>query len=341
MYQKYHDEGWVIVDGQTIEMGAGWEFIETKFLNRNDFLADAERVFDEYVNDESFTEQITSFLHFFCGYQSRKIYIFGLREAFMRWDMRHLLNVLHQSSRMMSVGLRKSSSGYDHCINFHKAISAFAANDVPLVNSLLPKDLGTSKNGYLPMVTGVNLMMPLLYKDEKAIDVAKKSALKWLSGKRSIFEKSIVEFLLALTEKDMAKASKQLKQVCEGTRKVGDTTFITKMEKFFCRYAHGLYNFAYFVLPQEDFKRLIQPEDKGFIKEFAQWNVENGFPKGEIFFPMSGRLSPFNVILEIDQPEEKLYKKIYGSKTYIQTDEKAFLKDLTEKVCSEIGAVQA
>jgi len=114
------------------------------------------------------------------------------------------------------------------------------------------------------------------------LEVAMKSAAKWLTAKRTILDKGIIEFLVAVAEKDMIKASASLKQVCEGTRKEGD---VAKMRKIFCRYAHGLYNFAYSVLPRECFDRLEQPDDKGFLNDFAQWNIDNGFPQGKLYFP--------------------------------------------------------
>ena len=328
LYQKFHNEEW--------KRGIGIEKCESGFLTRDEFTADREKTFDKFIAGKPVDKQIHSFLTHFCGYSARPLYIFGLREAFSSWDMQHLQNVIYQSSRAFSAGKRTLSSGWDHCINIWIAIKAFAANDLSLAKSIIPKELGLSKNGWAPMITGVNLLMSLFYKDDKMLEEAKKSAYKLLSGKQTLFHKSIVEYLLALAENDILKASESLKQVCEGTRKVGDSAFISKLDKCFCVYAHGLYNFAYFVLSQEDFSRLKQPDDKGFINELAGWNIKNGFSKGELYFPMPGKLSLQNVILQTDQPETKLVEKADGSKMKFFTDTKSFLVNFTERVLDKI-----
>lgn len=160
-----------------------------------------------------------------------------------------------------------------------------AANDIELVLALLPQELRVSKNGHTLLITGTNLMMPLLYHDDKMLKEAKEKATKYLLAKRTTLERSIIDFLLSLAEHDMDTASASLKNLCVASRKSNDKS---PLSKCFCRTAHGLYHFAHFVLPEELFQKLEQPQDQGFILELEKWNKENGFSKGNLFFACPG-----------------------------------------------------
>ncbi|MCL1993042.1 MAG: hypothetical protein FWG66_08850 [Spirochaetes bacterium] len=316
LYEKYHAG-----DGRKESP----ESRQAKYLSREEYIADAEADFSKYIEGEKPAKQILLLLRFI-----NDPYMLGLYEAFSKRDMRHLLNVLHQSARYAAASRGVLGSGVDHCVNFSKAVKAFAANDAALANALLPKELGASKNGHKFSVTCTNLMMGIWHKDERALEKAKAAGRKFLSGKRTLLETAATEYLIALAENDIAKAGASLKDICAGQRKSKEWGE-TKLTKCFCIEAHGLYSFAHFALPGADFSRLEPPQDDGFIKAFAQWNVENAFPQGSLFLAMPGKLNLMDAILTADLPAQTLCKPYEGKNT-LCTDAKAFEKELVERV---------
>jgi len=331
LYREYNDEGARIKAGEARHEHKGAiERHEAGYMTRDELAEDWGRIFDEYVATKPADRRAGALLAHFCGARARPLYIFGLREAFMAWDMRHLLNVIHQSSRCMSAGKRALGSGCDHSANFMRAALAFAANDAALAKALLPRELGPAKNGHPACKAGANLMMSLMHGDGAMLETSREAAVRWMSAKRPVFEKSMVGFLLALCANDMPGASECLKRLCEGTRKIADPAEMSRLEKCFCGYAHGLYNFAGAVLPAADFGRIEPPDDKGFIKEFARWNVENGFPGGDLYFAMPGRLASLDAIARADPPAEKL-RKASGAGAKFDTDHRAFSDELTAR----------
>ncbi|QZY53940.1 hypothetical protein [Crassaminicella profunda] len=138
-------------------------------------------------------------------------------------------------------------------------------NDIEALEKSYPEEVGLCSNGYPTFVVASNLLFVLWYhKDEYAESVIMK-AKKVLNQKKSLWEKAIVAFLVALYDKNMEEASIQLNQVCKSSRR-NDRP---KLYKFFCLEAHGLYNIARNILPQELFEQIKMPEDEAFINEFA------------------------------------------------------------------------
>jgi len=300
--------------------------LEHCFMTREEFLGKIKtgHLYAEIVNERSLSEKILTFPVII-----KNPYMLGLYEAFSRWDMEHLNNVLYQAARYNAIQTCGLSSGYDHCGNFYPAIQAFAANDLKLADSLFPKELGMSKNGHAALVTGTNLLMALRHKDESMLEKkAYGKAKKFISSKRTILDTAMIEYLLSLAENDTKKASLCLKDICAGIRK---SKAHTALEKCFCVHAHGLYNFAYHVLPPQDSSKIELPDDENFIKDLAEWNLDNGFKCGKLFFNMPDELRLMDYMLTIEVPKCSLIKKYDNSNT-LYTDIDKFRKELITAV---------
>lgn len=329
-YQKYHIDGFKKITNQKMvtEENKGLtrtlEGHDAMFLSRTEYLVGCERTFTQFIENKDIETQIILYTKLFPN-----PYTLGLYEAFEKQEMSHLLNVLYQTSRHSAINLGGGASGYDHCINFFGVINAFAANDTTLVNALLPKGLGESKNGHKFMVLGTNLMFSIWHKDVALLEKTKLVAVRYLSGKRTLLEKAILDYLIALAEIDTDAISVNLKNVCLATRKNQGES---KLSKLFCRNAHGLYHFAHFVLPDEIFKKIELPNDEGFIEEYAQWNMENDFPQGTLFLNYPDEMALMNVILNVDVPDTSLNSSPNGPRNTLYTDVDEFKKGLIQRI---------
>jgi len=80
--------------------------------------------------------------------------------------------------------------------------------------------------------------------------------------------------------------------------------------------------------------------NKGFLNDYAQWNIANGFPQGKLYFPMPEKYRLLNIIWQIDQPDTKLIAKTEGKKIEMHIDEKEFLREVTERVREAVGEIK-
>ena len=117
------------------------------------------------------------------------------------------------------------------------------------------------------------------------------------------WDKAIISFFIALYNKDIDEAGRQLNQICKSSRRINRP----KLYNCFCSEAHGLYNIARNVLTKELFNELKMPEDKGFMEEFAMWQKNNQYPTGELFLTYPDELAFMNDILKCELPKCCLY----------------------------------
>ncbi|MCL2637616.1 MAG: hypothetical protein FWD48_04520 [Oscillospiraceae bacterium] len=267
------------------------------------------------------------FTHLWSSVKGGDIYSYGLYEAFSNWDMKLLSNVIYQYARHEGIRSGTMQSGADHAGFIFKAIMALAANDTYLIEKVFPKKIGLCNTSKVMAPNAANLIISLYYKNPSWLEKAQDDAKAFLGAKRDLLSKSIVGFLLAISEKDFEKASEDLKNVCVGTRREQSMGW-SEFEKCFCVFAHGLYNFAFHVLPESEFKKIEMPDDDGFVKDFALWNIENNFPVGEYYLvPEEAEL--FKSIMSIDIPDVTLKEE---KKNKFHQDYDDFAKQLTERV---------
>ena len=229
-------------------------------------------------------------------------YLLGLYESFKTNDVHLLNNVLYQYGRHRVLDM--NSSGYDNSSRFWAVMDGMACNDVDMLEKSFPKELGLCHNGYTTLVEASNLLYILWYKDEKSAQEVILRGNKILMQKKwGSWDKAIISFFIALYNKDIDEAGRQLNQICKSSRRINRP----KLYNCFCSEAHGLYNIARNVLTKELFNELKMPEDKGFMEEFAMWQKNNQYPTGELFLTYPDELAFMNDILKCELPKCCLY----------------------------------
>ncbi len=209
-------------------------------------------------------------------------------------DFQDLNNVIYQIARSQHLNV------YDLMVTgtrFHYILRALAANDTEPADTFLPDDApcyGVMR--YADMV--VNLFLVVYRKREDLRERAVALAEKYLKSKRSLFDRSMVEYLMALIDRDAKRASKALQEVCNGYQKRGDVDW---REKCFVAEIHGLYRLAKFV-DEELFAQLKRPEHPSFLQEFEDWQQANGYPKGQLFYSYPEEMDYLNRILRAKLP---------------------------------------
>ncbi|KZE37816.1 hypothetical protein AV656_09830 [Bhargavaea cecembensis] len=230
------------------------------------------------------------------GYKSlmRNPYLTGLYLAFQERDYEMLHNAIyHNSKHELS---KFSSGGYDHSGNFWKVLDAMASNHVDVVEACFPEELGLCKNGYPPFVKTSNLLMALWYQNDDWLGAAYTEGTKLLGQKKGLWEKAIMEFLLALADQDADRASEALGKVCKTSRRVDRP----KLYKILCTEAHGLYHIARHLLPEELFNRIEMPDNPNFCEGLVKWQEEQGYPEmGALIVHYPGELGFMNRILNL------------------------------------------
>ena len=140
-------------------------------------------------------------------------------------------------------------------------------------------------------------------------------------------EQHLLGYLLALKEKNPAKASLELQELCTAYQRQGYP--MEKMDKCFMGEIHGLYRLARQV-GNVFFEAVKMPEHDGFFQEFEHWQASNHFPKAELFYRYPEPLSYMNQILEASLPEMQAttYFNDYEQKMYFVNDNEKFTNDL-------------
>ena len=235
-------------------------------------------------------------------------YTLGLYISLKNENWNILNDTLYQSSRQKLLDI--TEDGYDHSGEFWEVMDAMACNDIEALEACFPKNIGLCNNGYPAFVIASNMLIKLWYNTFEKDDKVLEKARKMLTQKKSLWEKAIVGFLLAIYDKDMEYASRQLDEVCKSSRRIDKPS----LHKYFCPEAHGLYNIARMILEKDIFEKLKFPEDEGFIDEFAIWQKDNNYPKGELFVVYPKELDFMNKLLKCDIPKCRLHNPYKNKK---------------------------
>lgn len=252
-------------------------------------------------------------------------YTLGLYISLKNENWKLLNDTLYQSSRQKLLDI--TEDGYDHSGEFWEVMDAMACNDIEALEACFPQNIGLCNNGYPAFVIASNMLIKLWYNTFEKDDKVLEKARKMLTQKKSLWEKAIVGFLLAIYDKDMEYASRQLDEVCKSSRRIDKPS----LHKYFCPEAHGLYNIARMILEKDIFEKLKFPEDEGFIDEFAIWQKDNNYPKGELFVVYPKELDFMNKLLRCNIPICRLHKPYRNKKVMYrdcETMREDFLKGL-------------
>lgn len=160
----------------------------------------------------------------------------------------------------------------DHCYYFQEILDCFGCGDFSSIETLFPKELGESTNGYIFRKIGTNLIMGMYYHDTMLENIALRQAEKYIDGKDTKWMRAVIGFLAAVMKRDFPLASEQLFVLCKSIKRA---MLVTDEYKSFCTYAHGLYQFAGEYLSEEEFAQIKMPEIDNFSKEYVQYCLEN------------------------------------------------------------------
>lgn len=249
---------------------------------------------------------------------------FGFLLAFENQDFKLLNDVIFQTSRQELLDRAMSASGTDHCNVVFNVLKALACNDFEVIDAFFPKNLPLAK-GQFYTENVVNLLHILYYKQTDLQQETVTRAQKFLQKKITLWEKCVVEFLLAVLEKNAPKCSEILQELCSAYQKIGYP--MEKIEKCFAVEIHGLYRLVNQV-DKNLFEQIKMPIHDSFFIDFELWHKENNYPKGELFYIYPPKMEYMNQILKAKLPKMTLYAP-YSDKRIYKNVEK-FAKDLTE-----------
>lgn len=224
-------------------------------------------------------------------------YLLGLATAFRNHDYELLHNAIYHYNKHRLLNIH--ASGYDHCTYLWEVLDSMACNDVQVIEKCYPVELGLSNNGYPFYIVGSNLLMALWYKNQEWMELAYSEGDKFLGQKKALWERAIVAYLMALSNHDPVKATEELSNVCKHSVRLDRP----KLYKCFCTEAHGLYQLARYILPEEEFSRIGLPDNDNFCQGLISWQQEHGYPEqGKFIIQYPGELEVMNRILELPLP---------------------------------------
>lgn len=216
-----------------------------------------------------------------------KDFIFmGIFQAIKDSEMQYMLNAVFQGNRLGTLNGNSSASTFDQSQNVVRISLALAGNDLELLDKIMPYKLGASTNGRYS--SQYNMIMALLRQDQLLGEKAKGELLKFISRKHSVFDILFSKYLLAMYEHNLPGMELYLQEICSALCKsnwIQEEIFFsiqhTQLGRSVSLFAHGMYHLAYYCLDYEEFKCIHMPEHKSFIKEYEEYNIKEGFPKGK------------------------------------------------------------
>ncbi|WP_066224207.1 hypothetical protein [Metabacillus fastidiosus] len=225
-------------------------------------------------------------------------YLLGLSMAFQNNDYELLNNTIYHYSKHRLLNI--TACGYDHCKYFWRTMDSMACNYKEVIENCYPVELGLCNNGHPFYIVASNLLMSLWYKNQQWLEIAYAAGEKFLGQKKGLWDKAIVAYLMALSNNDMDKATEELSNVCKYSTRIDRP----KVYKCFCTEAHGLYQIARYILPEDDFLQIVMPANDNFCKGLISWQREHKYPeKGEFIVHYPDELDVMNHILELPLPK--------------------------------------
>lgn len=199
----------------------------------------------------------------------------GCYQSCRTGNMEYMYNGIFQENRLRLASEASWHMSMDHGGNFIVAILAAAGNDYALIKKMFPQSLGYAENCYYrPMA---NMLMAILYGDEKLAKRTETDAAKWMAHKQTRFERCIVEYLSALWRKETDRLCSLVEEIIRLERKNTELQYtIPKggnftLEKTISMFAHGLFSLAEYYLEPSEFARVGMPDERGFLKEYEQY----------------------------------------------------------------------
>ena len=314
------------------------------WMSMNDYLAECLAIHDECHEGYSLHEQVSSWL--FMLRMKGKPELLGYKTAIQSKDMELLHSALRQSAMVRHVTLGVDS-GCDHCINIWTTLDILAAGMFYRVSLLLPEKCGLSDNGHPVTIAITNLVMALWYKRTDFETDAREGAKRVLATKQATHVLLAIRYLIALLDGNVAEAGTLLDLYCKSVPQVREFG-VTKLNKMFWPYAHGLYNLAFIVLGHDKASAIPKPASDCFLNELSEWQLTHNYCSGSLFFEYPQPVGIINSIISCTPPECFLHQpdrdtsKNYKEKRYLHAEHfeqqviKTVLDNMTNKSSIEI-----
>lgn len=210
----------------------------------------------------------------------------GIKYACETQDMSYMINGIYQANRIGMIRNNWVAGGRDHSTELVSVILAFAANDLALVEKMLPISLDLSVNGYYK--SQYNMIYALFRKNTELERIAEKQLYHFLSSKQSKFDITFSQYLLELYHGNIKGISNCLQELCNNITRanwVQEDIFLStsyyKLGRCVALFVHGLYHLAHFCLEERDFLQIKMPEYNTFINAYEVFNQKNNFSPGD------------------------------------------------------------
>lgn len=293
----------------------------------DEFTKGNKKYYDKYVkNNEDDVKKLKSSIRL-----ADDMNDFGFYLLYKNFDYGKLNDILYQISRQKLLNNGMLASGTDHCNVLFNTFTSFACNDFTVINHFFPEELPQSKGKYYTEVS-VNLLKILYYNQYQFESEALEKADKFLSKKITAWEKYTIQYFKALIIKNAEEASNSLQELCTAYQRMEHSVnkLRNKLEKYFAYEINGIYRFAMFVNP-ELFEKIKEPKHNCFSNEFEEWQKENNFPKGKLFYKYPQEMDFMNKIFEAELPMVELFNPYpNGKKVELYKNTKKFIEDLIQ-----------
>ncbi len=262
-----------------------------------------------------------------------KINDFAFYDLYQNFDFEYLNNILFQTSRQKLLHRGMLGSGRDHSNVLFNALSSFSCNDFSVIDYCFPKNLPQSKGQFYTEVS-VNILKVMYYNQEEYRNEAIAKSEKFLSKKISSWERHTVLYLKALLNKNANEASTCLQQLCTAYQKMTHSvdSLSNKLAKYFAYEIHGLYRFAR-IIDKDFFESIQQPKHHCFLNSFEQWQKENDYPKGKLFYVYPREMDFINKMFNAELPTVELFDHYPERKKVVQfKNHEKFILDLIHNI---------
>lgn len=265
----------------------------------------------------------------FCKAVYKDFIFLGIYQAIKTSDMKYMLNAIFQGNRLGTLIRNSVQGSFDQSENIVGISLALAANDLELLDKIMPYHLGGSNNGRYS--SQYNMILALMNQDTSLGEKSKNELLKFVGKKHSVFDLTFSKYLLALYDHDLPSVEINLQEMCCALAKsnwIQEEIFIAtkyaQLGRSVSLFAHGMYHLAYYCLKPDEFKAIHIPSHKSFIKEYEEYNLSNNFLMGKNLFDFNEDFMVLNHITDIDIIPEV---SIFEDKNFFYHDSEGFLKE--------------
>lgn len=292
---------------------------------------DKEKYFTEKLEEykEVVIDKINASPEFFGDLETRSVYLMGLQplflnpeefkegfyEAVQNKDWQSVNNYIYQEMCYWLIPSHDGGNGYDHCAYLFQVLAAYACGAEYILENIYPYELGLAENGYELYVAGLNLIIAKYYDDEEMLKKARNLCSKFIAGRFSKWERSVIKFMSDILDKDFEEANVSLLNVCKGYSRIEKP--MQSIEDI-CIPAHGLYCIAKNWLTDDEFNKIKMPVNKSFLQDYAQWRVNNTHIDLKPYMVYPNEMDIYNRIYAMPIAKTLLKKYRFSERSKVQ-----------------------